>query len=131
MQKKSGRTFYSASDLANFLECEHLTTLDAVSYTHLGTILAKTKTISEALLQKCTLESNSKFGWDIISMHNSKSGNKEVHICLLYTSNLGIRRSATFIVRISSAFVPLSPKNQDANRTLNYHHAESMQLFWC
>ena len=45
-----------------------------------GTILAKTKTISEALLQKCTLESNSKFGWDIISMHNSKSGNKEVHI---------------------------------------------------
>ena len=80
MQKKSGRTFYSASDLANFLECEHLTTLDAVSYTHLGTILAKTKTISEALLQKCTLESNSKFGWDIISMHNSKSGNKEVHI---------------------------------------------------
>ena len=31
MQKKSGRTFYSASDLANFLECEHLTTLDALN----------------------------------------------------------------------------------------------------
>lgn len=31
MQIKSGRTLYSASDLANFLECEHLTTLDALN----------------------------------------------------------------------------------------------------
>lgn len=31
MQKKSGHILYSASDLANFLECEHLTSLDSLN----------------------------------------------------------------------------------------------------
>ncbi|MBW2519723.1 MAG: TM0106 family RecB-like putative nuclease [Deltaproteobacteria bacterium] len=40
MQKRNGTTIFSASDLVNFLECEHLTTLDLF---HLETPLPKTE----------------------------------------------------------------------------------------
>jgi hypothetical protein len=31
MQKKDGLIFYSASDVVNFLDCEHLATLDLIN----------------------------------------------------------------------------------------------------
>lgn len=47
MQKKSGQILYSASDIANFLECEHLTTLDAL---HLESPMQKTEAGEDAVL---------------------------------------------------------------------------------
>jgi predicted RecB family nuclease len=47
MQKRGNDVLYSASDLANYLECEHLTALDLM---HLDTPLAKTADSDEAKL---------------------------------------------------------------------------------
>ncbi|MDR2838838.1 MAG: TM0106 family RecB-like putative nuclease [Azonexus sp.] len=47
MQKDNGGILYSASDLVNFLECEHLTTLNRI---HLDTPLQKTEDSDEAKL---------------------------------------------------------------------------------
>lgn len=47
MQKYDGQILYSASDIVNFLECEHLTTLDLI---HLDTPLSKTEDDDEAKL---------------------------------------------------------------------------------
>lgn len=47
MQKKSDQILYSASDIANFLECEHLTTLDAL---HLVSPMQKTEAGEDTVL---------------------------------------------------------------------------------
>jgi predicted RecB family nuclease len=47
MQKRDGRILYSASDLVNYLECEHLTTLDLIN---LDTPLPRTEDSDEAKL---------------------------------------------------------------------------------
>lgn len=47
MQKLAGKILYSASDIVNFLECEHLTTLDLID---LDTPLPKTEDDDEARL---------------------------------------------------------------------------------
>jgi hypothetical protein len=47
MQKIKGIIHYSASDVVNFLECEHLTSLDLIN---LETPLPQTEDDDEALL---------------------------------------------------------------------------------
>lgn len=47
MQKRNGRVYYSASDLVNYLECEHLTTLDRIN---LETPLPRTEDDEQARL---------------------------------------------------------------------------------
>ena len=47
MQKINGITLYSASDVVNFLDCEHLTTLDLIN---LETPLPQTEDDEETLL---------------------------------------------------------------------------------
>jgi len=47
MQKRDGVVLYSASDLVNYLECEHLTSLDLID---LETPLPRTEDSDEAKL---------------------------------------------------------------------------------
>lgn len=59
MQKKDSQIFYSASDLANYLECEHLTTLDRI---HLDTPMEKTEDGEDAeLIQRKGLQHERAF----------------------------------------------------------------------
>lgn len=59
MQKIAEQVFYSASDLANFLECEHLTTLDRM---HLDAPMQKTEDGEDAvLIQRKGLEHEHAF----------------------------------------------------------------------
>ncbi len=63
MQKIHGNKLYSASDLVNFLECEHLTTLDLVN---LDTPLPKAADDEQAeLIQKKGLEHEARFLQDL------------------------------------------------------------------
>lgn len=63
MQKIHGNTLYSASDLVNFLECEHLTTLDLVN---LETPLLKAEDDEQAeLIQKKGLEHEARYLQDL------------------------------------------------------------------
>lgn len=59
MQKINGKTLYSASDLVNFLECEHLTTLDLAN---LETPLPKAEDDEQSkLIKKKGLEHEGKY----------------------------------------------------------------------
>lgn len=70
MQKIHGAILYSASDLVNFLECEHLTTLDLVN---LDTPLPKAKDDEQAvLIQHKGLEHESRY------LHDLRAGGMEV-----------------------------------------------------
>ncbi|MGE4579125.1 MAG: TM0106 family RecB-like putative nuclease [Desulfuromonadales bacterium] len=63
MQKIHGNKLYSASDLVNFLECEHLTTLDLVN---LDTPLPKAEDDEQAeLIQKKGLEHEARYLQDL------------------------------------------------------------------
>ena len=65
MQKLKGKTIFSASDLVNFLECEHLTTLDLIN---LVTPLPKVEDDEQAkLIQRKGLEHEAKYLEDLQS----------------------------------------------------------------
>jgi uncharacterized protein len=80
MQKIHGSTLYSASDLVNFLECEHLTTLDLVN---LDTPLPKADDDEQAvLIQKKGLEHEARYLQDLqesdVSVFDAKASGQSI-----------------------------------------------------
>jgi len=80
MQKIHGSTLYSASDLVNFLECEHLTTLDLVN---LDTPLPKAEDDEQAeLIQKKGLEHEARYLQDLqesgVSVFDAKASGQSI-----------------------------------------------------
>ncbi len=80
MQKIHGNKLYSASDLVNFLECEHLTTLDLVN---LDTPLPKAEDDEQAeLIQKKGLEHEARYLQDLqesgVSVFDAKASGQSI-----------------------------------------------------